>query len=414
MTVKHDKINPALSRRRLLQLGTAATSLVLMKPFVARAQENGPGVTTTEIKLGQTGPYSGSASAYGVQAKSSVAYFNWVNDNGGINGRKVNLISLDDGYSPPKTVEQTRKLVEQENVLAMFGSVGTPTNTAVQKYLNQRKVPQLFIGSGASQFFDPEHMPMTIPWQPNYALEGSVWAAHILANFPNAKIALLYPNDDFGRANINGFKEKLATQSAATIVAEQTYESSDPSVDPQIITLATSQADVFINMGTPKFASQAIRKAAELGWTPTQYVHSGSNSIDVVLKPAGLEKCKGLLSLAFMKDPAGEAFKSDPFHDEYLAWHAKYLPDSNISDTAVTFGYIRAQTMHQVLERCGDDLTRENLMAKATSITDLQLPLILDGILFNVTPTDYSGVRSFQTIEFDGDHWVPKGDVVKV
>lgn len=400
-----------LSRRTVLQIGAAAGAMIA-SPAIAQKKYD-VGVTDKEIKLGLTGPYSGPASAYGVQGKAGVAYFNWINENGGINGRKINLISLDDGYSPPRTVEQTRKLVEQDRVFAIFGSIGTPTNLAIVRYLNQRKVPHLFIGTGAPSFFDPAGAPMTIPWQPNYALEGSVWAAHAMETKPGAKIAVLSPNDDFGRANLNGFKARLGDQAKSLIIAEQTYETSDPSVDPQVITLAGSKADIFINLASPKFTSQSIRKAYDIGWRPTQYLASGSNSVEIVLEPAGIEKAVGLLSVAFMKDPSDPRFADDAATKDFLAWHAKYYPDSKSSDSAVVMGVNRAFTMAHALRACGDELTRENLMKQASSIKDLVVPMVLPGITFNTTPTDYSGIRSFQVIRFDGKRWGSVGNVIK-
>ncbi|MFT4115239.1 ABC transporter substrate-binding protein [Bradyrhizobium sp.] len=394
-------------------MAAVASSSLLARPALAQGKSD-IGVTDTEIKLGMSAPYSGPASAYGVQGKSGEAYFKWVNDNGGINGRKVNLIALDDAYSPPKAVENTRKLVEQERVLAIFGSIGTPTNLAVAKYLNQKKVPHLFIGTGGPAFFDPQNAPMTIPWQPNYALEGSVWAAHVLQTKPNAKIAILAPNDDFGRSNLKGFKERLGDRLKEMVVAEQTYETSDPSVDPQVITLAGSKADVFINLATPKFTAQSIRKAFDLGWRPLQYVHSGSNAIDIVLEPAGLEKSKGILSVAFMKVPSDPGLSTDAATKEFLAWHGKYYPESKSSDSAVVMGHCRAFTMHQALKAAGRDLNRETLIKAATNIADLQVPMVINGIKFNTTPTDYSGIRSFQVISFDGERWTPTGPLISI
>lgn len=400
----------AVSRRHVLGMGAAAGA-VLASPAIAQGKSE-TGVTDTEIKLGLVGPFSGPASAYGVQGKAGEAYFRWINDTGGINGRKVNLIALDDGYSPPKAVEQTRKLVEQERVFAIFGSIGTPGNLAVAKYLNQRKVPHLFIGTGAAAFFDPQNLPLTIPWQPNYALESGVWATHGMQTKPGAKIAILSPNDDFGRSNLKGFKERLGSQAKELIVAEQTYETSDPSVDPQVITLAGSKADIFINLTSPKFASQSIRKAYDIGWRPLQYVPSGANSLDIVLEPAGLEKSVGLLSVAFMKEPSDPRLGTDAATKDFLAWNAKYYPDSKPTDSAVVIGVNRAFTMAHALRTAGADLTRDTLMKSATHITDLVVPMVLPGITFNTTPTDYSGIRSFQVIRFDGTRWQPLGDVV--
>jgi branched-chain amino acid transport system substrate-binding protein len=362
-----------------------------------------PGVTATEIKLGQTKPYSGPASAYGIQGKAETAYFQMINDKGGINGRKVNLISLDDAYSPPKAFEQTRRLVEQDEVAAMFGTLGSPTNSAIKKYLNGRKIPQLFIVAGASAFADPEHFPWTIPGIWNYFDEARIYAADILKTTPNAKIAILYANDDAGRDYAAGFKAGLGSQTSQ-IVSELKYESSDPTVDSQVVALAATGADVFFYQATPKFSAQILRKKHLLGWNAKTYVAVTGSSL-TALVPAGLETAQGIISGAYIKDPDDPRWANDPGYNEYAAWMDKYLPGANKSEVLYISGFNNAQVMAKVLEQCGNDLSRENILKQATNL-DLEMPMLLPGIRFKTSPDDYRPIKNIRLEVFKGDRWM--------
>ena len=381
-------------------------------PFAFAEKSYGPGASDSEIKIGQTMPYSGSLSAYGIIGRTEQGYFKMINEQGGINGRKINLISLDDGYSPPRTVEQTRKLVEEEEVLFVFQALGTPPNTAVHKYMNAKKVPQLFVATGATKWGDPEHFPWTIGWQPNYQTESRIYAAYVLKNHPNAKIGILFQNDDYGKDYLKGFKDGLGSKAASMIVAELSYEPSDPTIDSQIVSLKASGADVFFNVTTPKFAAQAIRKAYDIGWKPLQLLNNVSSSIATVLVPAGLEKSVGLITTGYLKDPSDPAWKDDAGLREFLAFMSKYVPDGNPRDGGTFYGYSAAQTLAQVLKQCGDDLTRENVMRQAANIRDLQLPLLLPGIKINTSPTDFYPIEQEQLARFDGKSWVRFGEVL--
>ncbi len=365
-----------------------------------------------EIKLGQTMPYSGAASAYGAIGRAEVAYFAMLNDRGGINGRKIKLISLDDGYSPPKTVEQVRKLVEQEQVLLLFQTMGTATNIAIHKYVNARKIPHLFPASGASLWGDPEHFPWTMAWQPDLQTEGAIFARNILEERPGARIALLYQNDDYGRDYRTGFRNALRDQASKMIVAEASYESTDPTVDSQVVTLQASDADVFFNVSSPKFAAQAIRRAYDIGWRPRQYLTSGSSSVAAVLQPAGVEKAVGVISAAYIKDPTDEQWQGEESYREWFEWMRKYNPEADIADRFNVYGYSAAQTLEQVLRQCGDDLTRENIMRQAANLHDLQLPMMLPGIVINTSPTNFRPIRQMQLQRFDGKRWVLFGAIV--
>jgi len=382
-------------------------------PGVALAQKKyGPGATDTEIKIGQTMPYSGPASAYGTIGKAEAAYFKMINDQGGINGRKINLVSLDDGYSPPRTVEQIRRLVEEEEVLFTFQTLGTPPNTAIQKYMNAKKVPQLFVATGATKWGDPEHYPWTMGWQPPYQHESHIYAKYILKNKPTAKIAILYQNDDYGKDYLKGFKDGLGDKAASMIVAEVSYEVSDPSIDTQIVTLQASGADTFFNITTPKFAAQAIRKAYDIGWKPQQFLNNVSISIATVLQPAGLEKSVGLISSGYIKDPNDPSWKDEKATKDYLAFMKKYYPDGAPEDINNVYGYSVAQTLVPVLKQCGDDLTRENIMRQAANLKDLELPMLLPGIRINTSPTDFYPIEQAQLIRFDGKTWVRFGELM--
>jgi ABC-type branched-subunit amino acid transport system substrate-binding protein len=371
----------------------------------------GPGATDSEIKLGQTMPYSGPASAYGTIGKAEAAYFQMINDQGGVNGRKINLISYDDGYSPPKTVEQVRKLVESDEVIATFQTLGTASNTAIQKYMNAKKVPMLFVATGAAKFTDPKNFPWTIGYNPSYLTEAHVYAQYILKENPNAKIAVLTQNDDFGRDYLKGLKEGLGAKSDI-IVAEATYEATDPTVDSQMLKLKASGADVLFNGGTPKFAAQAIKKAGELGWTPLQILNINSISVSEVLKPAGLENSKGLITINYGKDPADPAWKDDPGMKKYFDFMDKYYPTGVKDSVFNTYGYGVAELMVHVLKQCGDDLTRENLMKQVTNIRNFAGTLGLPGISVTTTPDDYRVIKQFQMQRFDGTRWVLFGPIL--
>ena len=395
-----------------LILGTAALCGVVLAAPAMAATMYGPGVTDTEITIGQTMPYSGPASAYGTIGKAEDAYFKMINAEGGINGRKIKLISLDDGYSPPKTVEQTRRLVEQEGVLIDFSPLGTPTNTAIQKYLNEKKVPQLFVATGATKWGNPKEFPWTMGWQPTYQTEGRVYAHYLLEHMPNAKIGILYQDDDYGKDYVKGLTDGLGDKAKTMIVKEVSYETSDPSIDSQIITLQASGADVFFNVTTPKFAAQAIRKASGIGWKPLQLLNSVSNSVGAVLAPAGLEAAAGVISVEYEKDPTDPTWQNDPGYKQWLAWMNKYYPEGDKKDTFNVFGYNEAATMVQVLKQCGNDLTRENVMKQAANLKSLSLPMMLPGITINTSPTDFYPIRQEQLAKFDGKTWKLFGDVV--
>jgi ABC-type branched-subunit amino acid transport system substrate-binding protein len=379
----------------------------------AEAQKKyGPGASDTEIKLGQTMPYSGPASAYGTIGKVEAAYFQMINDQGGINGRKINLISYDDGYSPPKTVEQVRKLVESDEVLATFQTLGTATNSAIQKYMNAKKVPMLFVSTGAAKFTDPKNFPWTIGYNPSYLTEAHVYAQYILKEKPDAKIALLTQNDDFGRDHLKGWKEALGSK-ANMIVAEATYEATDPTVDSQMLKLKASGADVLFNGGTPKFAAQAIKKAAELGWTPLHILNINSISVSEVLKPAGVENAKDLITVTYGKDPTDPAWKDDPGMKKYFEFMEKYYPTGVKDSVFNTYGYGTAELMVHVLKQCGDDLTRENLMRQAANIKDFAGTLGLPGMSVTTTSDDYRVIKQFQMERFDGTRWVLFGPILR-
>ncbi|MEO8714131.1 MAG: ABC transporter substrate-binding protein [Acetobacteraceae bacterium] len=388
-------------------LGTALTL------GAAHAQKKPvPGVTDTTIKIGNTMPYSGPASGYGPVGRSEAAYFKMINDQGGINGRKIDFTTLDDGYSPPKTVEQTRRLVEQDNVLAVFGSIGTPTNTAVHQYLNSHKVPQLLVMTGATKWNDPKHFPWTIGFLPSYQAEGRIYAKYILQNIPDAKIGILYQNDDFGKDYLKGVHDGLGAEGMKKIVKEVSYETTDPTIESQIIELQAAGANVFINITIPKMATQAIRKAADIGWHPTQFLVNVSNSISSALKPAGLDKSTGIISTLFVKDPADPRWKDDAEMQAFLGWLAKYQPDANKADLFNVWGYSDAALLVQLLKQCGDDLSRENVMKQAAAIHHFHIPMTLPGMEVNTTPDDWAVIDQLQLEKFDGKVWVPFGSLI--
>ena len=400
-----------ITRRFLLQSAAAAAGYSAQGFRAARA-ENAPGVTDTEIKIGQTMPYSGPLSAYGVIGRTEAAYFTMINEQGGVNGRKINLISLDDGYSPPKTVEQVRRLVEQERVAFLFNTLGTPTNLAVRQYLNDNKVPTLFVSTGAAMFSDPAHFPWTIGFQPNYQTEARIHGKHILATRPNARIAVLYQNDDYGKDFLIGLNEALGPDHVGMVVKEAPYEASEPTVDSQIITLQGSGADVFLIAATPKAATQAIRKAYDIGWTPTRYLNLNAASIATVLKPAGLEKSKGVITAGPYIEVADPRWKDSPDIKEWQAFTSKYMSATEYASSVAAYGFIVAATMVQVLKQCGNDLSRENIMRQAANLKDFHAPLLYPGITINTSPTNYSPIRQLQLSTFNGEGWDPIGDVL--
>ena len=391
---------------------TIALGISLWMPVAVAQKKYDPGASDTEIRIGQTMPYSGPASAYGALGRAEAAYFKKINEEGGINGRKIVFISLDDAYSPPKTVEATRRLVEQDEVLLMFGSLGTPTNTAVHEYLNARKIPQLFLASGAAKWNDPQNHPWTMGLQVDYQTEARIYAKHILQTKPDAKIAVLYQNDDAGKDYLKGMKDGLGGKAAKMIVAELSYEVADPTIDSQIVQLKASGADVFFNITTPKFGAMAIRRAYDIGWKPVQYLSSVSNYIAAVLVPAGLEKSVGLISGQSSKDPNDPRWKDDPGMLEWRAFMKKYHPEGNLADILNFTGYGAAVTLVHVLRQCGDNLTHENIIRQAASLKNFAGPTLLPGITLNTSPTDFAPTKAMQPVRFDGKTWVPLGDVL--
>jgi branched-chain amino acid transport system substrate-binding protein len=399
--------------RRLAALSTAIILLAVTGSSALAQKKYDIGVTDTEIKVGNIMPYSGPLSAYALIGRTEAAFFNKINAEGGINGRKINFITYDDAFSPPKTVEQARKLVESDEVLLIFQSLGTPTNNAVREYMNLKKVPQLFVATGATQFGNWKSFPWTMGWQPTFQTEGRIYAKYILQNLPRGKIGILYQNDDSGRDYVKGLKDGLGADAAKRmIVAEVPYDPSQPTVDSQIVTLKTSGADIFFNESTPKFAAQAIRKAAEIGWKPVQFLASISNSVGSVLKPAGLENAKGILSTIYIKDPTDPVWKDDPAIKEWASFMDKYFPAGDKTSTFGVYGYATAQTLVQVLKQCGDELTRENVMRQAANLKDFELGLLLPGIKINTSPIDYFPVEQMQMSRFNGEHGELFGPVI--
>jgi branched-chain amino acid transport system substrate-binding protein len=389
-----------------------AAVLVLGGKLAWAAGQYGPGASDTEIKIGNTMPYSGPASAYGIIGKTEAAYFAMINQQGGINGRKINFISRDDGYSPPKTVEQVRQLVEQDEVLFLFSTLGTPTNTAIHSYLNDNKVPQLFVATGADQWNDPTHFPWTMGLIPSYGTEAHIYARYILKNLPGAKIAVLYQNDDFGKDYLNGLRDGLGDKAAKMIVATQSYETTDPTVDSQVVALQGSGADVLLTAAIPKFAAQAIRKVYDSGWKPTHFLTSVSNSVGTVMKSAGYEKGVGIISAAFAKDPTDPQWQDTAEYKEWLAFMKKYNASANTSDVQGAIGYTYAQTMVAVLKACGDNLTRENVMKQAASLHNVAPPMLLPGITLSTSATDFAPIKRMQLEKFDGTTWKLFGEVI--
>jgi branched-chain amino acid transport system substrate-binding protein len=402
----------SLIARRLAAFSTATILLATSQGGAFAQKKYDTGATDTEIKIGNIMPYSGPASAYGMIGRIEAAYFNKINAEGGINGRKITFISYDDAYSPPKAVEQAIKLVELDDVLLIFQSVGTPSNTAIQKYMNERGVPQLFVGSGATKWNDPQHFPWTMGLQPNYQSEARIYAKYILREKPNAKIAVLYQNDDYGKDYLKGLKEGLGDEAASMIVAEDAYDVTEATVDSHVIKMKSLNADVFVDIATAKFAAQAIKKAAEIGWKPLHFLNNIAASVGVVMKPAGLEASQGIISSAYLKDPTDPQWKDYPDMKAWDQFLDKYYPDADRADGLVVYAYMEAQALEHVLNACGDNLTRGNVMKQAASIKDLELGGLLPGIKLNTSATNFAPISQLQLTRFKGETWERFGDIL--
>ncbi len=401
-----------LSYANCVKSAALAGLLTIAVASAANAQKKyDPGATDSEIKVGNIMPYSGPASAYATIGKTEAAYFNKLNSEGGINGRKVNFISYDDAYSPPKMVEQARKLVESDEVLLIFNPLGTPGNTAIQKYMNAKKVPQLFVSTGAAKWNDPKNFPWTMGWQPSYQVEARIYAKYILQNYPGKTIGVLYQNDDFGKDYLIGLHDGLGDQAKKLIVVESSYETSSPTVDSQIVQIKGANPDIFVNIATPKFAAQAIKKAAELDWHPVQFLTNVSGSIGGVMKPAGYEASQGVLSTAYLKDPKDTEWKNDPAMTEWRAFMTKWYPEGDLDDAATVFGYGVAKGLEQVLRQCGDNLTRENLMKQAASL-NIEIGIYLPGTKIKTGPDDYAPIEQLQMMRFKGESWERFGPIM--
>jgi len=398
--------------RRLAAFWTAMLLLASAGSSATAQKIYDTGATDTEIKIGNIMPYSGPASSYGVIGRTEEAYFNKINAEGSINGRKINFISYDDGYSPPKTVEQARKLVESDGVLFIFNSLGTPPNSAIQKYMNTNKVPQLFVATGATKWNNPKDFPWTMGFQPNYQSEGRIYAKYIMREKPNAKIAVLYQNDDYGKDYLKGLKDGLGDKAASMIVAEESYETTEPTIDSHIVKLKATGADVFFDVAIPKFAAQAIRKVSEIDWKPLHLLNNVSASIGATMKPAGFDQSQGIISSAWLKDPTDPQWKDDPGLKVWNEFLDKYYPEANRTDANVIYGYTVAQNLVHVLKACGDDLTRENVMKQAASIKGLELDGLLPGIKVSTRATDFAPVKQLQLQKFEGDTWHRFGDII--
>src|ERR1700755_2243956 len=396
-----------------LAIGATALALFAASTSGTLAQKKyDTGATDTEIKIGNIMPYSGPASAYGVIGKTEQAYFNKINAECGINGRKITFISQDDVSSPPRTVEQARSLVESDEVLLIFNSLGTPTNSAIHKYMNAKKVPQLFVATGATKWNDPKDFPWTMGWQPNYQSETQIYAKYLLKNKPDAKIAVLYQNDDYGKDYLKGLKDGLGSKAASMIVAEESFETSEPTIDSHIVKLKATNADVFINIATPKFAAQAIKKVAEIQWKPMHFLNNVSASVGSVLKPAGFENSQDIISAAYLKDASDKQWDSDAGMKEFYAFMAKDFPEGDKLDGGSVVGFGVAQTLVQVLKQCGDNLTRENVMKQAANLKDFRTEVLLPGIRINTAPNDFAPISQLQLMKFKGDKWELFGDVI--
>jgi branched-chain amino acid transport system substrate-binding protein len=396
---------------RIAAFSTAVIAFTAVSGTALAQKKYDTGATDAEIKVGNIMPYSGPASAYGVIGKTEEAYFKKINAEGGINGRKINFVSYDDAYTPPKAVEQVRKLVESDEVLVVFNPLGTPSNTAIQKYLNSKKVPQLFVATGATKWNDPKHFPWTMGWQPSYQSEARIYAKYLMKEKPDGKIAILFQNDDFGKDYLKGLKDGLGAK-ASMIIAEESYETTEPTIDSHIVKLKSTGADVFISITTPKFAAQAIKKLAEIEWKPLHIVSNVSASVGSVIKPAGFENAQGILSAAYAKDGADPQWDNDPGMKKFFAFLEKYYPDANRLDGAVVFGYGVAQTLVKVLEVCGDNLTRENVMKQAASLKDFAPDTLLPGVTINTSATDFAPIEQLQMMRFKGEKWELFGDII--
>jgi len=401
-------------RNGFFHLASATALALALSVSSATAQKKyDTGATDTEIKVGQTVPFSGPASAYATIGKAQAAYIKMINDQGGVNGRKINLIQYDDAYSPPKAVEQVRKLVEGDEVLLTFQIIGTPSNAAVQKYLNAKKVPQLFAATGASKFTDPKNFPWTLGFNPNYFVEGRIYGQYILKQHPNAKVGILYQNDDLGKDYLNGIKAGLGDKASTMVVAEASYEVADPTVDSQILKIRDAGADLFFSASTPKQAAQAIKKIAELGWHPVHILDINATSVGAVMKPAGLDASKGVISVNYGKDPLDPTWKDDPGMKRYFDFMAKYYPDGDKDSSFNTYGYSTTQLLVHVLKQCGDDLTRENVLKQATNLKNVELDLALPGIKGNTSPNDYRVNKQLQMMKFNGERWELFGPILE-
>ena len=403
---------PSLLASSLVSV-TAASALLLLATQGALAQKKyDTGATDTEIKIGNVEAYSGPASAYGIIGKTEDAYFKMINEQGGINGRKINFISYDDGYSPPKTVEQVRKLIESDEVFLIFNALGTPTQSAVQKYQNAKKVPQLFVATGASKWNDPKDFPWTMGFQPSYRVEARIFAKYIMKNKPGAKVAVFYQNDDFGKDYVAGLKDVFGNKASSIIVAEESYETTEPSIDNHIVKLKDTGADVLVNISTPKFAAQTIKKMAELEWKPMHLMTDVSISIGAVMKPAGLAASEGVLSAGYLKDASDPQWKDDAGMKKFMAFADKYMPGANLADANLVYGYAAAQTMVQTLKQAGDDLTRENVMKQAASLKDFAPDTVIPGITVNTSATDFAPIEQLKMMQFTNGQWKLFGDII--
>jgi ABC-type branched-subunit amino acid transport system substrate-binding protein len=397
------------------RLAIASTALALLAASSSGAlaqKKYDIGATDTEIKIGNIMPYSGPASAYGVIGRTEAAYFNKINAAGGINGRKINFVSYDDSYSPPKAVEQARKLVESDEVLFIFNSLGTPSNSAIQKYMNSKKVPQLFVATGATKWNDPKNFPWTMGWQPSYQSETQIYAKYLLKEKPDAKIAVLYQNDDYGKDYLKGLKDGLGAKAASMIIAEESFETTEPTVDSHIVKLKASGADVFVDIATPKFAAQAIKKVAEIEWKPLHFLNNVSASVGSVIKPAGMQNAQEIISAAYLKDASDPQWNNDPGMKDFYAFLAKDFPEGDKLDQGTVVGYGAAQTLVQVLKQCGDDLTRENIMKQAANLKGFRTEVMLPGIKIDTSATDFAPISSLQLMRFKGERWNLFGDVI--
>ena len=397
---------------RRAALATAAAAVLSASGALAADKKYDSGASDTEIKIGNIMPYSGPASAYGIIGKTEAAYFKKINDQGGVNGRKINFVSYDDAYSPPKAVEQARKLVESDEVLLIFNSLGTPSNTAIQKYMNAKKVPQLFVATGATKWNDPSNFAWTMGWQPNYQSESRIYAKYLLKEKPDAKIAVLYQNDDYGKDYLKGLKDGLGAKAASMIVMEESYETTEPTIDNHIVKLKSTGADVFVDITTPKFAAQAIKKSAEIEWKVLHILNNVSASVGSVIKPAGFANSQGIMSAHYLKDTTDPQWANDPGMKAYLEFMTKDFPEGDKLDNGTVVGYGVAQTLVQVLKQCGDDLTRENVMKQAANLRDFRTEVLLPGITINTSANDFAPISQLQLMRFTGERWQLFGDVI--